>query len=114
MLHIVLRAFLAAYIIMTNHILLRQVQLAAKTCSQLYQGIIGGLIKGAAVVRVAVFNGDGVVISGSGGIGHLCYRNALDHLAFQPNHEMGAGGSAACLRVLIRQTIKIIPVGLGG
>ena len=62
---------------------------------------------------MADLNGNGILISGSVGVGNFRNWDALDNLSLQSHYEMAAGRGFAGLGILICQTVKIIPVLAG-
>ena len=111
MFHIIFGTVFSGNIMMADQVVRGQIQLITEPGSQPDQGIVGLLAEFAAVIRMADFDGQGVEITGSSGIGYLGNRDNLQNLPFQADDEMTAADCAGLLRILISQVIKVSAVG---
>ena len=76
------RTLLSGYVIVANDIVTIQIAYFTQPSGQFYQGLIGCICKLARFVRVADFDGNGILVSVIAGGGFFMQRNTLNDLAF--------------------------------
>ena len=89
MCHEIQRTLLSGYVIVANDIVTIQIAYFTQPCGQFHKGFIRSLCELTGFVRVADFNGNGVLVPVVTGRGFFMQRNALNDFAFQTDHKVG-------------------------